>query len=156
VPANGTQRPRLRVPDVIYKSSDQIFERVRIGAGVPGRACANGQGCGVVFKLDAAGNYAVLYTFAGPDGTNPLGAIALDAAGNIYGTTIGGGASGLGVVFQVDQQGNETVLHNFAGAPDGRKPMGGVIIDASGNLYGTTYEGGKQEGGVIFKLTPPQ
>jgi uncharacterized repeat protein (TIGR03803 family) len=121
-----------------------------------GGACANGQGCGVVFKLDAAGNYAVPYTFAGPDGTNPLGAIALDAAGNIYGTTIGGGASGLGVVFQVDQQGNETVLHNFAGAPDGRKPMGGVIIDASGNLYGTTYEGGKQEGGVIFKLTPPQ
>lgn len=119
-----------------------------------GGACHAGDACGVVFKFDTAGKYTVLYTFAGgPDGRNPLGALVMDAAGNLYGTTQLGGTSNLGIVFQIDSQGNETVLHNFSGPPDGREPQAGVTLDPSGNLYGTTYEGGKQKGGLVFKLS---
>ena len=59
-------------------------------------------------------------------------------AGNLYGTTDGGGASGAGVVFKVDTSGNETVLYSFTGGADGAYPNAGVILDSAGNLYGTT------------------
>ena len=74
------------------------------------------------------------------------------------GTTAAGGTSasgfGGGVVFKIDTAGQETVLHTFTGPPDGSTPYGGVVLDAAGNIYGTTYHGGKQTAGVLFKLTP--
>jgi uncharacterized repeat protein (TIGR03803 family) len=116
-------------------------------------------GGGVVFKLDPSGNYTVLYNFTGQaDGGNPMAGVILDSAGNLYGTTEYGGSAagqhGHGVVYEVNPSGQETVLHTFAGPPDGSAPYGGVIFDAAGNLYGTTYHGGKQAAGVVFKLTP--
>lgn len=115
-------------------------------------------GCGVVFKLDPAGNETVLYTFTGQaDGGSPLGGVVLDAAGNMYGTTEYGGTAygshGHGVVFKLDAEGNYTVIHTFSGPPDGSAPAAGVSLDPAGNLYGTTYSGGKLQGGVVFKLT---
>ena len=102
----------------------------------------------------AAQTYTVLHSFAGPttDGANPFGALARDPAGNLYGTTIGGGAFGFGVVFKLDSTGKETVLYNFAGGADGGSPYAGPIRDSTGNLYGTTLGGGASGFGVVFKL----
>ena len=109
---------------------------------------------GVVFKLDKAGNETALYSFTGgADGSNPLWVVlARDSAGNLYGTTPGGGALGLGVVFKVNAAGQETVLHSFTGGADGRTPYAGVILSPDGNLYGTTTFGGRTNAGVVFEI----
>jgi uncharacterized repeat protein (TIGR03803 family) len=77
-----------------------------------------------------------------------------DSAGNLYGTTVGGGTPGFGVVFEVDAAGKETVLYSFTGGADGGSPYAGVIRDSAGNLYGTTSSGGRELSGVVFKLKP--
>ncbi|HVO81050.1 MAG TPA: choice-of-anchor tandem repeat GloVer-containing protein [Terriglobales bacterium] len=116
-------------------------------------------GCGVVFKLDSQGNETVLYSFTGgADGSGPAGTLTQDAAGNLYGTTIGGGvqsgSSGFGVVYKLDPSGQETVLYSFTGAADGGYPTGGVIRDEAGNLYGTGWAGGAFNDGIVFKIDP--
>lgn len=121
-----------------------------------GTASSAATGPGVVWRLDTAtGALDVLHAFAGGsgDGASPLGNLALDAAGNVYGTTQVGGQFGEGVVFQVTPAGQETVLHAFAGS-DGANPLGGVTIDAAGTLYGTTYDLGARNGGNVFRLSP--
>ena len=86
----------------------------------------------------------------------------MDAAGNLYGTTVQGGDVSLncyqgqcygdGTVFKVDASGKETVLHRFTGSPDGAAPFAGVVIDKAGNLYGTTSYGGSSRMGTVFKV----
>ena len=114
------------------------------------------QGCGTLFKVDGAGNETVLYSFAGTgagDGQYPTADLVMDAQGNLYGTTAGGGASGHGTVFKLDTTGKETVLHSFSGAGgDGASPYGGVMMDGQGNFYGTTPAGGTSNCGTVFKL----
>ena len=110
-------------------------------------------GNGVVFKLDKTGKETLLYTFTGgADGGVPLyyGSLVMDPAGNLYGTTQGGGA-GFGTVFKVTGKGKETVLHSFTGPPDGVAPFAGLVRDAKGNLYGTAL-GGTSGNGVVFKV----
>jgi uncharacterized repeat protein (TIGR03803 family) len=122
--------------------------------------CGGMQGCGVVFKIDSTGNETVLYSFTGgADGGQPLAGLTIDEAGNLYGTTLGGGlpncnyfAFGCGVVFKVDTFGQETVLHSFKGGADGGVPASPVIRDSSGNLYGETSGVGAGSGGTVFKL----
>jgi uncharacterized repeat protein (TIGR03803 family) len=111
-------------------------------------------GAGVVFKVDRAGNETMLYSFTGgPDGGYPLWVVlARDSAGNLYGTTSGGGASGNGVVFKLDPSGNETVLHSFTGGADGSSPFAGVVLGSNGNLYGTTPFGGQTNAGIVFEI----
>jgi len=110
---------------------------------------------GVVYKLDPAGNQTVLYTFTGgADGGEPHAGVISDAAGNLYGTTFGGGAANAGVVFKLDTAGKETVLHSFTGGADGGHPYAGVILDPAGNLYGTAVNGGKRNWGVVFEIKP--
>ncbi|MGH9431120.1 MAG: choice-of-anchor tandem repeat GloVer-containing protein [Terriglobia bacterium] len=103
-----------------------------------------------------AQTYSVLHNFTGgTDGSGPEGALVLDSAGNLYGTTAGGGASGFGVVFKLSPTSTETVLHSFTGYPtDGNTPEAGLVRDAAGNLYGTTVNGGAFGDGVVFKLDP--
>ena len=100
----------------------------------------------MVYKLDPAGHETVLYNFTGgADGGDPAGGVIRDSAGNLYGTTVfGGAACCAGVVFKVDMAGNDTVLHSFACGPDGCatfpegcQPHSGLIFDPAGNLYGT-------------------
>jgi uncharacterized repeat protein (TIGR03803 family) len=111
---------------------------------------------GAVFKLDTSGKETVLHYFRGADGAKPYAGLVQDTAGNLYGTTYQGGDSGLGVVFKLDTTGTLTVLHYFAGgAKDGAYPMAGLIRDAAGNFYGTTYGGGTYNLGTVFKLTLP-
>ncbi len=130
--------------------------------------------CGVVFKLQPTLSVCrsfvcpwtetVLYSFAGQgDGGNPGGEVVFDAAGNIYGTTAYGGTGacdfgqGCGAVYKLtpSQSGwTESILYNFQGGSDGQLPSAGLIFDTSGNLYGTTANGGDGGRGTIFKLTP--
>jgi uncharacterized repeat protein (TIGR03803 family) len=97
----------------------------------------------------------VLYSFTGgADGAFPISALVRDGVGNLYGTTTQGGSVGAGVVFKVDPSGTETVLHNFTGGTDGVDPVGGLLLDKGGNLYGTTSQGGSSNDGIVFKIDP--
>ena len=111
-------------------------------------------GLGTVFKIDTSGRETVLHSFTGsPDGAQPYAGLVMDNAGNLYGTTQNGGASGFGTVFKVDNTGTESVLHSFAGgSSDGADPTARVILDANGNLYGTTFMGGSSGRGTVFEL----
>ncbi len=117
-------------------------------------------GDGTVFELTAASAYSteiVLYSFTGsPDGALPYAGLVMDAAGNLYGTTYEGGSSGYGTVFELtaaSAYSTEIVLYSFTGFPDGAFPYAGLVMDAAGNLYGTTYQGGSAGDGSVFELT---
>jgi uncharacterized repeat protein (TIGR03803 family) len=122
-------------------------------------------GCGVVFKLDTAGNLRVLHAFTGGnDGGTPYGALLQDAAGNLYGAAITGGdwscpqfpTLGCGTVFKLTPDNKFTVLHAFTGGRDGAGPYGGLVMDSAGNLYGSAHTGGNSncdDGcGTLFKI----
>jgi uncharacterized repeat protein (TIGR03803 family) len=113
---------------------------------------ASGQG--TVFQLDPSGNLTVLYSVTGGDGSHPRASLIADAAGNLYGTTINGGANDAGTVFQLTPSGMLNVLYSFTGGSDGALPWAGLIADAAGNLYGTTYGGGGSGQGTVFQLDP--
>ena len=114
--------------------------------------CFAPDGCGIVFKVNAAGQYKVLHTFIGEaDGTFPLAGLIRDAAGNLYSTASAGGAYGAGTIFKLDVTGKEVLLHNFFDT-NGAVPMSGLVWDPAGNLYGTTTQGGAGNLGVVFKL----
>jgi uncharacterized repeat protein (TIGR03803 family) len=107
--------------------------------------------------LDKTGKETVLYSFAGkPDGGDPLAGLVRDRAGNLYGTTLYGGASDNGTVFELDKTGKETVLYSFTGGSDGASPWAGLVLDAAGNLYGTAQGGGSSDCnggcGVLFEV----
>ena len=133
-------------------------------------------GCGIVFKLDPSGTETVLHRFGsnGPDGAFPNGPLALDSSGTLWGSTQEGGHFGCkvpippngrlvdvgcGTIFKVDASGRESVVHNFIKA-DGAGPIGGVVQDQAGNLYGVTVTGGLQNCphavfgscGTVFKV----
>ena len=128
-----------------------------------GVATAGGaNGSGTAFELTpAAGGkwtFKVLYAFKGsPDAGFPYGALAFDASGNLYGTTYYDGANDLGSVYKLTNNNgtwSESVLYSFKGGTDGSSPISNVVVDASGNLYGTTSEGGAGcSCGTVFKLT---
>ena len=118
-------------------------------------------GNGVVYELTPSGGgwtQTVLYSFQGTeDGANPYGGVVLDKAGNLYGVVNYGGHSNAGAVYELSPSGSgwtKTTLYDFTGGSDGATPYGGLIIDASGNLYGTTAFGGAGRGGTVFALTP--
>ena len=116
--------------------------------------------CGTVFKLDASGNETILHSFAcNDDGSGPWDNLVRDAAGNLYGATPYGGKFNCGTVYKIDAEGNETILHTFTCGPDGGMPFTDLLLDAAGNVYGTTMQGGGLECnrigcGVVFKVTP--
>lgn len=124
-------------------------------------ACMTSLGCGTVFELspakDGKWTESIIHYFpdGSEDGGNPYGALALDSAGNLWGTTLGGGTESGGTVFELtpSQEGtwNESVAFNF---PTGSFPYAGLTIDSAGNLYGTTFQGGSSGGGLVFELTP--
>jgi uncharacterized repeat protein (TIGR03803 family) len=139
--------------------------------------CGGGIGCGTVFEvtLGADGKWTekVLYRFCSvsgcADGDNPYGGtLIFDAVGNLYGTTANSGvcSSYCGTVYQLMPAANgtwtETVLHSFStDGEDGVSPLGAVVFDAAGNLYGTTSYGGDHQHtckygdcGIVFQLSP--
>jgi uncharacterized repeat protein (TIGR03803 family) len=108
-----------------------------------------------------SGKLTNINTFGGTNGALPSAALIFDTQGNLYGTTISGGSSSDGVVFELTPAGNgtwtESVLYSFcslSNCTDGEYPASSLIYDLSGNLYGTTYNGGAQGFGTVFELTP--
>ena len=116
-------------------------------------------GCGVAFKIDSTGNYNPFHTFEGADGNYPTAGLVLDGAGNLYGATYHGGdlscnqGEGCGVVFKFDPEGNETILYAFTGGAAGSGPVGDLLRDSQGNLYGAAG-GGTFNAGVVFRVDP--
>jgi uncharacterized repeat protein (TIGR03803 family) len=102
--------------------------------------------------------FNLIYSFGNHyDGGAPQASLTLDSSGNLYGTTVSGGSYGNGTVFRFTPGAAgwvETVLYSFTGGDNGAFPFAGVIFDRQGNLYGTTYEGGDDDVGVVYQLTP--
>jgi uncharacterized repeat protein (TIGR03803 family) len=119
-----------------------------------GTASVGGAGCcGTVFRLDAGMNaLTTLTSFIGANGAYPQSGLIADAAGNLYGTTAGGGTSDRGTVFRLQLGANtHETLASFNGS-NGAIPVAGLIADAAGNLYGTTAQGGASDRGAVFRL----
>jgi uncharacterized repeat protein (TIGR03803 family) len=135
---------------------------IRDKAGnIYGTTTAGGtSGTGTVFAITAAGKEVVLYSFAGgTDGAVPEAGLALDAAGNLYGTTSAGGSNGNGTVFKLTRPTKgvkwaEALLYSFGTESDGVVPVASVAFDKAGNLYGTTSAGGTYGYGTVFQLVP--
>ncbi len=128
-------------------SSDESQEAVTMVA----------KGCGEILRLDPTGKNTAHYGLIPLNGVDPRSSLILDSAGNLYGTTFYGGQYGFGTVFMLDPEDQLTVLYPFQGLGDGGHPWGGVVRDAAGNLYGTTYSDylGTTTGclcGTVFKL----
>jgi uncharacterized repeat protein (TIGR03803 family) len=123
------------------------FYGTTTGGGVSGCDVNGFWGCGTIFKVSPTGGETVLYSFCSEsgckDGANPIAGLIMDDKGNLYGTTFYGGAFSAGTIFKVDPAtGIEAVLYNFTGGSDGAGPVGPLIMDSAGNLYGTALHGG--------------
>lgn len=128
------------------------------GATAEGGSGSCPGGCGTIYEVNSSGNETVLYSFNGPDGAYPSSGLLRDAQGDLYGTTLAGGAnnscqSGCGTVFKLHQNGRLTVLHSFTGGQDGWYVTTGLVRDAGGNLYGTTAGGGKFNLGTLYEIS---
>jgi uncharacterized repeat protein (TIGR03803 family) len=151
---------------VIFDSVGNLYGTTYDGGSF---ACPQ-SGCGVVYRLtpESSGwEFGVVYTFNGVNGSRgaqPSGGLTMDSAGNLYGTTSGGGnltcnnGNGCGTVFKLSLQSGNTFrfskIFQFNGS-SGSFPNTGVIVDPSGNLYGSTFDGGNTcNCGVIFAFTP--
>ncbi len=147
-------------PGLVFDAAGNLY-----GTTANGGTSSCAHGCGTVFELTpgAGGVWTetIVHNFTASDGFAPTAGLVADAAGNLYGTTTAGGAFNAGTVFQLTHtaggQWNETVLHSFRiyGQPsDGVEPIAGLVIDATGNLYGTTSAGGSYLSGTVFELSP--
>lgn len=149
-------------PSGLLQDAEGNFYGTTTYGGPANAGCCSGNGAGTVFKLDSAGHETTLYAFcfgAGAnctDGRNPEASLIQDSAGNLYGTTYGGGSGDHGTVFKLDSAGNHTVLYNFCPqggsfCSDGVMPWS-LIQDSTGNFYGATYTGGDNSLGTVFEV----
>jgi uncharacterized repeat protein (TIGR03803 family) len=117
-------------------------------------------GCFLLKVNAVALNERVLYSFAGGvDGSDPNAPLISDKDGNLYGTTEMGGEFGFGNVFELVKSGTgwtHVILYNFTNNTDGGSPVGPIVFDQSGNIYGTTSTGGDYYKGEVYKLSPNQ
>lgn len=155
------------VGEGLVQGTDGNFYGVETSGGA--NTCANGIGCGTVFKITPSGVFTVLHNFSGSDGAEPLTALVQGADGNLYGTTDEGGdttncepPSGCGTFFRITPTGTLTTLHNFENTTDGAFPYGTLTLATDGNFYGATDSGtynicgyeGTESCGAIYKISP--
>ena len=142
------------------------------GCGVDGTLVFDGGGnlygttncCegGTVFELSpqASGNWLekIVFNFGGANGSDPAAGLIFDPAGNLYGTALGAGAYGFGTALELSPGAGgvwtPTAVYAFGNLPSPENPTASLVMDSSGNLYGTTLNGGTHGFGAAFKLTP--
>ncbi len=142
---------------LIFDSAGNIYGTASAGGTGP---CSSG-GCGTVFELSpskGAWTYKVLYRFTcGADGATPFSGVAMDAEGRLYGTGDGNLGCQGGTAYQLTPSGSgwtESTMHQFQNLGDGGEPVGGLVLDAAGNAYGMTANGGTSGcGGVVYELS---
>lgn len=140
---------------LVFDAAGDLYGTTQVGGGA---VCSGGEGCGTVFKLThtASGwTESVIYAFTGgADGSDPIAGVVFDSAGNLYGTTTNQGSPSP-TVFELTPTGNgtwrQTTIYTFNGSVE---PSGGVVLDQSGNLYGTASSGGLYSYGFVFRLQP--
>lgn len=153
----------LVVCSIAFDHSGRLYGATVV-AGQTGQDCPSG--CGTAFFMGqlsiSSWYHIVIHDFAGgsSDGRFPQGLLTFDAGNNIYGTTGAGGSANHGVVYMLTPNPSgpgwrETILHTFqGGSSDGANPIAGVVLDAAGNVYGTTSQGGSAGLGTVYRLTP--
>jgi uncharacterized repeat protein (TIGR03803 family) len=116
---------------------------------------------GTVFKITPDGMLTTLQSFDGTDGYPPVAGLLQGTDGDFYGTTVSGGAIGQGNIFKITPGGAVTTIYSFCShinnngvCADGSNPSGGLVQDANGNFYGTTFSGGANNNGTVFRVTP--
>jgi uncharacterized repeat protein (TIGR03803 family) len=142
---------------LVFDKAGNLYGTASTGGDM---ACAEGYGCGSVFKLTHAGSVwtkSTLHTFTGdPDGHAPMAAMVFDKAGNLFGTTLNGGDNDSGALFELAAQSGggwqESIVHSFTNASDGGYPSTPLFFDANGNLWGTARDGGSGTQGVVFEF----
>jgi uncharacterized repeat protein (TIGR03803 family) len=143
---------------LVFDNVGNLYGTTGSGAGT---GCDGGLGCGEVFELSLQGGVwtkTVLHNFndSAGDGGESKGTLAFDSSGNLYGTTEAGGSDDRGTVFELMPQSDgtwkEKILYNFT-FNDGCSPVAGVIVDAAGHLFGTTYACGAFNKGTVFELS---
>jgi len=138
------------VGDIVFDRSGNIYGTTEEGGT---------NNFGTVFQLThSSGQWVLntLFSFSFVNGTSPQTGVILDPAGNLYGSTSGGG-NGEGVIFELSPSGSgwtDTTLYAFHDGLDGGTPDGGLVLDSAGNLYGTTFTGGSDGRGVVYQLSP--
>jgi len=150
---------------VVLDAAGNLYGNASVG-GIVSSDCPAAS-CGTVWELNHTGGVwrlQVLHAFVGTDGSDPIGAVAFDGAGNLYGATYLGGKHQSGIVFQIPaplSRADFHVIHLFNGRDGGLAPQAGVAVDSQGNLYGTTSQGGESEAvcqgagcGLVYELTP--
>jgi len=142
---------------MLFDAAGNLYGTTLLGGNI-GSVCSSG--CGTVFKMTpGSGSWteSVPYAFTGgTDGASPHDGLAFDKAGNLYGTTYAGGTSGYGTIFKLAPGSSgwtESVLYAFLGGSGGKHPFGDLILDTTGNVYGTAFQGGKGYG-LVFELLP--
>jgi len=168
------QAPDGRRPSIgplIRDRAGNLYGTTAGGGNFTCTAVENLAGCGTVFRLGPTGQETILHSFAGvpSEGADPSAGLVVDSAGNLYGVTYEGGtpstcrySTGCGTVYKITTSGTLTLLYSFTGGKDGSLPVGTPVIDAAGNLYGTTYQGGDPSCanngafgcGVVFEVDP--
>jgi len=155
--SGGSRCPDGGAPSggLVFDAAGNLYGTVNIGGA---------NAWGAVFELSPNGGKwteQVIYSFCSnsgcSDGSYPASGVVFDTAGNLYGTTFSGGDYGGGTVFELmpnNGMWTEKVLHSFGEGNDGTGPEAGLVIDANGNLYGTTFFGGAYHGGMVFELMP--
>lgn len=137
---------------LVFDASGNLYGTTEVGGAGGG---------GTVFELSPGTNgswiLTTLYSFQAPnDALYPNSSLIFDHAGNLFGTTVGGGTYGLGTVFELSPSSGswkENILRSFGGPGDGASPHGPLVLEAQGNLYGTTQSGGSGDVGTVFELS---
>lgn len=149
---NGSSDGNTPLGSVVFDRAGNMYGTTQAGGTA---------GDGTVYELSHTNGVwteSIIHSFAGgSDGILPVVGLAMDAAGNLYGTTNFGGAGSVGTVYELTPSGSgwtETVLYSFRGSSDGGVPWGPLIVDSFGNVYGTTVYGGAGNGGTVFELSP--
>ncbi len=114
----------------------------------------------VVVSKSTLAQHLRQFNFWGSNGASPNSGLALDNSGNFYGSTFIGGRTDLGVIYEISQipggGATQAVIYSFTGGTDGANPIGDLVFDQSGNLYGVTQFGGQANQGTVFELSPPE